>query len=782
MIAMGRLQWVGCLVFLAGCAATPALEESRKLSEQGKLQEAISMLRQAEADKPNDRRVRTERLRLTEQRLLRLQVDAENAIQAGRLDVARNVLQELVNLDARHPRTQALGERIDQLTSQQRALERAQSQLSIGQPELALAAARTVLERDPINPQARQLANAAATALAQRAADASTPADATPAALRRPITIEFRDATLRSVFEALTRIGNVNFVFDKDVRADSKVTVFLRDVALAEAIRIVLQSQQLDARQLNAQTYMIFPATQAKNREYVNLEARSFYLANVDAKQAQAMVRAVVKSRDTFIDERLNLLVVKDTPEALRLAGRLIQSIDVADPEVILDIEVLEVSRTRLQEVGIRYPTQVSFGVAATTPGSAPSGGFNPSVPFTPGTITPSTSPVGSVNIRDQIAYFANPSLVANLRATDARSNLLSNPSIRVRNREKAKIHIGEKLPVFTTNFTGATGVGTAGAFSASVSYLDVGLKLDVEPQIHLENEVAVKLSLEVSSVRDTIQGPANSIAYRIGTRNTATLLRLRDGETQILAGLIRDEDRTSASRVPGLGNLPILGRLFSNTTDETDRNEIVLLITPRVVRSVERPIESFENLMAGTETQVGVAPLRLAANARGGLALGTGAGGSSPASPQSLAARRAQGLGAAPEAPGGAAVPNPAEATAQAESGSGGQISLSAPSSVKAGTSVPISIQLQGAMLRSGAVVELAYDEAVFTGGTSGKLLVTLAGAGVTQTGQASLRAGIQAGRTGAIRVASVRALNQAGEPETGVDLGSGLTIEVTP
>jgi len=171
-----------------------------------------------------------------------------------------------------------------------------------------------------------------------------------------------------------------------------------------------------------------------------------------------------------------------------------------------------------------------------------------------------------------------------------------------VKNKEKARIHIGDRVPVITT-----TAAATGGFVSESVNYLDVGLKLEVEPLIHLEDEVGIKVGLEVSNIAREIRSVGtNTLTYQIGTRNAATVLRLRDGETQILAGLISDEERKSASRVPGLGDLPIIGRLFSQTRDNIVKTEIVLLITPRVVRTLARPEVRAVEFSAGTEASGG--------------------------------------------------------------------------------------------------------------------------------------------------------------------------------
>jgi general secretion pathway protein D len=179
---------------------------------------------------------------------------------------------------------------------------------------------------------------------------------------------------------------------------------------------------------------------------------------------------------------------------------------------------------------------------------------------------------------------------------------VLANPRIRVKNKEKARIHIGDRVPVITT-----TAAATGGFVSESVSYLDVGLKLEVEPLIYLDDEVGIKVGLEVSNIAREIRTVgSNTLTYQIGTRNANTVLRLRDGETQILAGLISDEDRRSADRVPGLGDIPVLGRLFSHTRDNAIKTEIVLLITPRLVRTLARPDVRQAEFAAGTESSTG--------------------------------------------------------------------------------------------------------------------------------------------------------------------------------
>jgi general secretion pathway protein D len=266
------------------------------------------------------------------------------------------------------------------------------------------------------------------------------------------------------------------------------------------------------------------------------------------------------------------------------MAEKLVANQDLADAEVMLEVEVLEVGRTLLSQIGIQWPSSVAVGLV----GAAGVAGQ-----LTGTEARNLTSDLVRVTVND-------PLIALTLRETAGRTNVLANPRIRVRNKEKARIHIGDKVPVITTT------AGATGFVSESVNYLDVGLKLEVEPQVTLEDDVGIRVGLEVSNISQEVKSSAGTVAYQVGTRNAATTLRLHDGETQILAGLINDEDRRSAIQVPGLAQLPVVGRLFQARNDAANKTEIVLLITPRVIRNIERPGPALEHFNSGTELDVG--------------------------------------------------------------------------------------------------------------------------------------------------------------------------------
>ncbi|TWI51303.1 general secretion pathway protein D [Pseudoduganella flava] len=460
-------------------------------------------------------------------------------------------------------------------------LAEAETSLQAGDSERALGLVRNVLHENPSNPSAlglRQRIEAAQTQT--RLVEPMLRVGQTP-----PINLEFRDATLKLVFDALARASGVNFVMDKDVRTDARTTIFLRQATLEDAIDFILQTNKLEKKVLNRNSMLIYPSTPDKLKDYQELVLKGFYLSNADAKQTQALLKAMLKSKDTFVDEKLNLLVMRDTPDAVRLAEKVIAMHDLAEPEVMLEVEVLEIKRSRLLELGVQWPNQLvlsPLGVGT-------------------GTTLADLRNLNSERISANIG-----STAINLRRSVGDANILANPRIRARNKEKAKIMIGDKVPVSTSTTT-ATGV-----VSESVQYLDVGIKLDVEPTVYLRDEIAIKIGLEVSSISSEVKTPAGSLAYQIGSRSASTVLRLKDGETQVLAGLINDEDRMSASRVPGLGDMPLVGRLFGSQKDDRNKTEIVLSITPHLVRNVVKPDAGASEFWSGTESSLRTHPLTM--------------------------------------------------------------------------------------------------------------------------------------------------------------------------
>ena len=568
-------------LFLAACGGHEALKQGQQMIEAGNEEQGLERLEQALRDNPGDTELRNYYQRHRAVAVQRYLQAGDNARAAGAIDAAEAAYQRAQRFDPDNNNAQAGLDAVARERASLSLVRQAQEALKRGQMDEAHDKAKEVLQANPSQRDAR--------AIVRKVEEQKVKADATSpqlaAALKNTITLELRDAPVRTVFELISKRSGLNFVYDRDVPSDLRVTVFVRDTTIEEVIRFVLVTSQLERRVLNPNTVLIYPNSPQKAQAYRELTVKSFYLANADVKQTASMVRSLAKTRDLYVDEKLNLLIVRDTPEAVRMVEKLIANQDLGDAEVMLEVEVLEVGHNTLTQAGVEWPGRAALGVQGAE--------------GVPGRLTGTEAQ--NLNSGMFRLTVTDPLVALNLRQQAGRTNVLANPRIRVKNKEKARIHIGDKVPVITTT------AGATGFVSESVNYLDVGLKLEVEPLVSLEDDVGIKVGLEVSNISNEVKTTGGTVAYQVGTRNAATTLRLRDGETQVLAGLISDEDRRSASKVPGASRLPVLGRLFSSSNDTVNKTEIVLLITPRVIRNIERPGARLEEFNSGTEFDIGM-------------------------------------------------------------------------------------------------------------------------------------------------------------------------------
>ncbi len=638
------------LVLLGGCAADLLSRDGHHLIEQGRYEEGLAKLREAVGSDAGNFQHRTRLQERSERAVFELLTRADADLAAGLEADAERGYQRALGI---HPSSSRAAAGIAAVATARRNREDVQKAVALegrGQVEAAVELLRKVIALNPGNA-------AAVNALAQLQARRFRERIATPqlrSSLTKPISLELRDIPLRQVFDALSRTSGINFTLDKDVRPDIRVSVSVRDVLIQTAIDLILDPNQLVGKIVNENTVLVYPATPQKQREYQDLVIRSFYLENADVKQAQSMVKTMLKVKDTFIDEKLNLLIIRDTPDVVRLAESLISVQDHADPEVVLEVEVLEVLRSRLMVLGVQVPQQLQI---------APGQIIRPPYPYN-----------------------------LDIRSEKGDSNLLSNPRIRVRNREKAKVLIGNRIPVISSVVTPNA---TQPVITDNIQYLDVGLKLDVEPNIHMDGSVTIKMSMEVSTLGDSIISKNGTIAYRVGTRNASTVLQLKDGETQTLMGLIQDDEIERASRLPGLGDIPLVGRLFSNTRTDGQKTEIVLTITPRVVRNIPRPPLTVASLWSGTEAGFrSPRPLINEAEA--------------PAKP---AARSGAAPAAAPTAAPTAALTAAAQAPAPAPGAGAFEFSWKAPAEVKAGEQFVVTLDAASTVPLGMADLQLLFD-----------------------------------------------------------------------
>jgi general secretion pathway protein D len=384
------------------------------------------------------------------------------------------------------------------------------------------------------------------------------------------------------VLEAIARTTGVNILVDKDVRSDIKVTLFVRETAVDETLDLILMQSQLEKRVLGPNTVMIYPLTAAKAKDYQDLKVRRFALGNADPKQVQSMIKTIIKTKDIFVDEKTSSVIIRDTPQAVRLAEKLVAAMDLPEPEVMLEIDVMQVDRDRLMSLGIDWSKSFTWSLRDKMT-----------------LLDFKNRTLADVNI-------PGFSVTANASKTDGDVNDLATPRLRVRNKEKAKILVGTRNPVVSSAATPAPSGGGSTVYNTAVQYIETGIKVEVEPHIHPDGDVAIKLALEVSSAGAQIDtGNSGTVVFPISTNNINTLLQLKDGETQILGGLLQRQSDQSQTKIPGLGDVPLLGRLFGTVKDTWNKRELLIAITPHVIRNVPVREADLVELWSGTESNL---------------------------------------------------------------------------------------------------------------------------------------------------------------------------------
>ena len=614
------------VLLLSGCAAERIHRDGLALIENGKIEEGLGKLEEAKQADPGNAIYKKDWLNQRDALAAQMLRLADQDRNEQRWDSALQRYTKVLSLDRGNL---AARQAINEINTERRQAARVDdAALAYGKGDLEQASAiitKVLIE----NPN-----HARALALRSQIADVTSKNNSLNGLSlnlkgKKPVTLQFRDANLRMVMEAIAKTTGLNVMFDKDVKTDLKVTIFVRDTPVDEAIDLILMQTQTAKRILGENSLLIYADTEVKSREYAELKIRRFAITNADPKNVMSMIKTMTKTKDMFIDEKTNSLVVRDTPQIIRMIERLIVAMDQPEPEVMLEVDVMEVSRDRALALGIDLPT--SFGTALT-----------------------------SMTV-DQLAalgrgdFLSNTGVTITAKKTDADVNTLATPRIRVRNKEKAKFLVGDRLPVISTaavpSSTATTGLGAV--YNTSVQYVEVGIKIEAEPTIYADGEVAIRMALEVSSAGapNADAAKTGTIAYSISTRSLNTVLRLKDGQTEVIGGLIQDEDSSNAVRIPGLGDIPILGRLFGKQNDTKNKKEVIMSITPHIVRNNRQVDSDLLEMWSGTET-----------NMRYGNRQSASAAAAAPASAVRVATPSTAARTAAPamEAPAPAATPAP--------------------------------------------------------------------------------------------------------------------------
>jgi general secretion pathway protein D len=505
----------------------------------------------------------------------------------GRLTEAINELQVALAFDpARDSARQDL-EGVRRQMRAQRLVEEAEEFFRARKFVLAKRALNRALELSPEDRQARELLERV-----QRSHITVLDGFELEVTSKKPITLKFNDANLQDVFTILSQLSGINFLFDEDIRSD-RVTIYLEEATFAQALELLLKMKGLGHRVLNSKTILLYAKTKDKERQYEDQIIQTFYLSNIDAKKAVNLLRTMLQLRRIFVHEDLNALVIRDSPEVIRLAQQVLEASDRADSEVVFDVELIEVSRGDETRLGAQLNAySVSLGMANR------GGNIVANTLTSGGSTTNLVSGLSSLE-----SFYTLPAATFDFAKTLTDTELLANPKIRVKNRQKAKVHIGSREPVITVTLTGDT------QRSDNVQYVDVGVKLNVEPTIQLDDTVVTRLNLEVSSISDRRTLESGTSVFTITTTNAESVLTLRDGERTVIGGLIRDGKNRTTRSVPVLGDLPLVGSLFTHRQDDIQKREILLSITPRIVKSLEMPLPEVATIWSGGEDDFRTGP-----------------------------------------------------------------------------------------------------------------------------------------------------------------------------
>ncbi|BCG48092.1 Predicted secretion system W protein GspD-like [Citrifermentans bremense] len=588
---------------LSGCTSgRTAFSKAEKLEREGNLDAALVKYAEVSAANPDVGEYRVKLLNITETAARAHFEKGEAFFAKKNYDEALREYQSAYAMDPTHVLAKTQADQVLKLRNAQTYLLEGLDFEKNRKPREAMIAFKHALEFEPENKEAKQ-------GLDRILANKRQKLDGFELNLKstKPITLKFRDAKLKEVFNILSQLSGINFVFDEAVK-DTNITLHLENGSFQQAMELITGMQKLDKKILNESTIIVYPKTPDKVKQYEELFLQTFYLNKLDAKKAVNLVRTMLQVKKIYVNEEANALVIRDTPDVIEVARKILEANDVPDAEVLLEVEVFELSKQNAETFGLllsRYAT--SMGV--TGPGST---GTNPFLVDTLGAVTTTTT-TGSTttpvqpnnllnvfNVRGYNGYLTVPNATFNFGKTLANGETLSNPKIRVKNREKAKFNVGTRVPITTTSSPSGGGV------SVNVQYVDVGVKVNAEPTIQLNNEVAIKLGLEVSSILNekTIGTDQATTVVTIGTRNLDTVLSLKDGETSIIGGLIQKTQTDSKSKVFLLGDIPVLGPLFSNTSDKKDKTELLLAITPRIVRGVTVPDNDVAAFWSGREDE----------------------------------------------------------------------------------------------------------------------------------------------------------------------------------
>jgi len=438
-----------------------------------------------------------------------------------------------------------------------------------------------------------------------------------------PISFDFRDVTIKEIYRTLAQVAGLNVLFEPSL-VEATTTFQVEDTEFEEALRVLTVSNGHFIKVLSPSTFMVVPDDVTKRREYADQVMRTFYLSNADAATIEQLIRAILNTSLVSSNPDLNTITVRDTPEAMSVIEKLISSADKSVGEILLEVEILEVSSEVVANYGLALEP---FGGRVQV--------YPQVVDETTGEIIGRSFEALASGLTSADLFVTIPSLFYQFLRTTTDFKLIANTKLRAREGEETTLLIGEQVPVVTTTFNPQATVGGNIVPVSSTEYRDTGILLSVLPRIHFNGEITLEIQIQVSAVTATANIRSVGELPIFTTRQVSGSIRLKDGETNVIAGLLQDNDIRRRRGIIGLDNVPGLGDVLSDTEDTRRQTDIVISITPHIIRAPEITADDMRAVYVGTQTAVTGAAFRVAPSAR---AVAAGAGASPPTEPATLA------------------------------------------------------------------------------------------------------------------------------------------------
>jgi general secretion pathway protein D len=419
-------------------------------------------------------------------------------------------------------------------------------------------------------------------------------------------SLKFNNASLRDILNFVATQSGINISYDQTY-TDRAYTIVLEDVTVEQALQQIMLANQLFYKVLNPKTILVIPDNAQNHAKYDDLVVRVFYISHADVAELAQIINSMMRIatmpvQPTVLQNKTaNTITVRATAPVVEIIEKLIRANDKPRAEVVIDVQILEVNRQRLKRLGLNlseYALGGTFSPEVAPPNT--SGGFPPAnpPPFNLNTISQGVSTADF--------YLTVPTAVLRFLATDSQTKLIAKPQLRGAEGAKLTLNLGDDIPVVQTVFGAAVAGGFANIPQSSFTYRTVGIIVEMTPRVTYEGDIKLDMSLESSAL-----GPSISVAGQevpsFSSRKVTTTLRLREGESNLLAGLLRDDQRKILTGFPGLINVPVLRSLFGQTNDEVTQSDIVMLLTPRIIRTHELTAEDLAPIFIGTQQNVGL-------------------------------------------------------------------------------------------------------------------------------------------------------------------------------